>query len=73
MFNTLKNQVVADFNSEMTDTYNGEITNTYKTDDGYTFRKEGDIWTDGDLIFTCDAEGYPLDQCGYRLAGYFTI
>ena len=30
---------------------------THRTEDGYTFRKVGDTWTDGDMTFPSDVDG----------------
>lgn len=31
-------------------------TQIFRTSDGYTFRKVGDVWTDGDMVFTSRPE-----------------
>jgi hypothetical protein len=43
----------------------------FQTDDGYTLRWDPKrrIWSDGDLVFQSDKDGYPLDHTGKWLEG----
>lgn len=34
---------------------------THRTEDGYTFHKVGDVWTDGDMVFPADGNGIEHD------------
>jgi hypothetical protein len=34
---------------------------THRTEDGYTFRKVGGVWTDGDMVFPADGNGIEHD------------
>lgn len=45
---------------------------TFKTSDGFTLRKIGNEWTDGDLTFSSGANGMPVDVDGEALDGGLT-
>jgi hypothetical protein len=45
------------------------VGDTFRTADGYTLRRIGSVWTDDDLVFSMDADGYPVDYLGERLDG----
>lgn len=42
---------------------------TFKTDDGFVLRKEGEVWTDGDLTFESGADGFPVTDTGEPVDG----
>jgi hypothetical protein len=43
--------------------------NEFITSDGFRLLKHGSIWTDGDLVFVSDTDGWPIDNLGERLEG----
>lgn len=48
------------------------ITQSFQTSDGYALRWACALrpaWTDGDLVFFSDKDGWPLDDQGQRLEG----
>ena len=48
------------------------MTDLFRTSDGYLLRRYGEFgWTDGDLEFLCDIEGWPIAETGERLEGAF--
>jgi hypothetical protein len=42
----------------------------FRATDGFVFRKEGDVWTDGDLVYpNAPDRDWPLDCWGQPLEG----
>jgi Tfp pilus assembly protein FimT len=42
---------------------------TFMTSDGYRLSFDGKAWSDGDLTFNADRDGWPIDEAGGRLEG----